>query len=369
MPSSSSVDLNRVDLNLLVAFDALMAERSVTAAAARLSVGQSAMSSTLGRLRALFNDPVLVREGRTMVATPVAESLAGPVRETLDRIQSMLSNRRGFDPAADERTFTVTASDYTAVAVLQPLLAYATAHTPNIGLRIQPMGMTAIEQLVRGQTDLVIIPRAVFPGGGDFCWEPLYTDRYLLAVDAANQEVGDTISIEQFSTLPYLATHFDLHPSLPEPQLDLLGIPRRVEATTGIAAAPFLLRGTRLITFISASLGSRIASAAGIRLLEPPMPLQPLSETMVWARRLDDDPAHRWLRQQLHRIAEEHFGEDGHRAGEAWPDRHAAPAKPEDVRQARARSGDPWNLGPGKHVFNGVEPVGLGASPATGRPG
>jgi DNA-binding transcriptional LysR family regulator len=305
---SSPVDLNRVDLNLLVAFDALMAERSVTAAAARLSVGQSAMSSTLGRLRKLFDDPILIREGRTMVATPAAEALAGPVRDTLDKIQSILAGRRGFDPTVDERTFTVTASDYAIVAVLHPLLAYLTAQAPNIRLRIQPVGAAATEQLARGQTDLLIIPRAVSPTGDDFCMELLYTDRYILAVDAANPDVGDTITVEQFSTLPYLATHFDLQPDLADQQLDLLGIPRRVEATTGTAAAPFLLRGTRLITFIPELLGRRIAQDIGLRLLEPPMPMHPLAETMIWTKRFDDHPAHGWLRRHLHRLADELLG-------------------------------------------------------------
>ena len=243
-----------------------------------------------------------------MVATPVAEALVGPVREALDRIQSMLSSRRGFDPAVDERTFTVTASDYAAMAVLHPLLAYLTTKALDIALRIHPVGAHCVEQLIRSQTDLLIIPRAVCPGGDGFCLEPLYTDRYMLAVDAANLEVGDTITIEQFSTLPYLATHLDLHPTLPDQQLDLLGIPRHVEATTGIAVAPFLLRGTRLVTFVPEIWARRIVPCAGLRLLEPPMPLQPLTETMVWTRRFDDDPAHIWLRRQLQCLADELTG-------------------------------------------------------------
>src|ERR1039457_1689539 len=103
----SRVDLNRVDLNLLVAFDALMCERSVTQAARRLSVGQSAMSSTLGRLRKLFDDPLLIRDGRGMVATSLAESLAKQVRDVLERIESMLAYPTGFDAAVHDRHFPV----------------------------------------------------------------------------------------------------------------------------------------------------------------------------------------------------------------------------------------------------------------------
>jgi DNA-binding transcriptional LysR family regulator len=306
VPSSSSpaIDLNRVDLNLLVAFDALMAERSVSAAAARLSVGQSAMSSTLARLRRLLNDPVLVRDGRSMVATPVAESLAVPVRETLDGIQALLSVRRDFDPAVDQRTFTVKASDYAVMVVLQPLLAYLTAQAWKVGLRIVPMSSNPVEQLARGQADLLIVPRAAFHDRDDLCVAPLYTDRYMLAADADNAEVGDTVTPAQFSTLPYLSTHFDLRPSLPEIELDLLGISRRVEATAGIVTAPFLLRGTRLVTFVPELVGRRIGPAAGLRLIEPPVPLRPLAETMVWMRRFDDDPGHAWMRRRLHVLAD-----------------------------------------------------------------
>src|SRR3954462_13393447 len=97
-----AVDLNRVDLNLLVAFDALMDERSVTGAAQRLGVSQSAMSATLARLRKLFDGAVLVRDGRAMVATPLAEALVAPVRAAMDQIERSLTRYRSFDPEVDE---------------------------------------------------------------------------------------------------------------------------------------------------------------------------------------------------------------------------------------------------------------------------
>jgi DNA-binding transcriptional LysR family regulator len=298
------VDLNRVDLNLLVAFDALMAERSVTAAATRLSVGQSAMSSTLARLRKLFDDPILVREGRTMVATPEAEALVAPVHEALNRIRSLLAGRGAFDPALDERTFTVMTSDYSAVAVLHPLLVHLTAEAPHIRLRIQPVEQHFPDRLARNQVDLLIAPRQVFPGFASYCHESLSHDRYVVAVDAANTEIGETVSVEEFGRLPYLATHYEGTPSLAEAQLDAMGIPRRVDVTTGFAIAPFFLRDTRLITLIPEIWGRRLVDAAGIRLLEPPMPLPPVTETMIWTERHDDDPGHRWIRGRLREVAE-----------------------------------------------------------------
>jgi DNA-binding transcriptional LysR family regulator len=304
MPTSP-LDLRRVDLNLLVAFDALMAEGSVTGAAHRLSVGQSSMSSTLARLRKLLDDPVMIREGRKMVITPVAEALIQPVRDTLDEIQALLSSRSRFDPAHDHRTLTVMTSDYAAIGVLHPMLAQLPTEAPNIQLRIQPAQKSFVEALDRNTIDLLIAPREVFPDADRYCHEPLYEDRYVVAVDANNPDVGDTLSLEQFSTMPYMATHYELLPSLAEIQLDLLGISRRVEVTASFGLAPFLLRNTRLVTLMPAVLGSRIAEAAGLRLVDPPMPLGTYTDTMVWTKRLDDDPAHQWLRGRLHQLAEE----------------------------------------------------------------
>src|SRR6476659_3792683 len=107
-----SMDLAAVDLNLLKALDALLRERSVTRAAERLSLTQPSMSAALSRLRALFGDEILVRTGRTMRPTPLAESLEAPVREVLARVEGMLQAGTTFDPRRDERSFTVLATDY-----------------------------------------------------------------------------------------------------------------------------------------------------------------------------------------------------------------------------------------------------------------
>ena len=295
MPTSP-LDLRRVDLNLLVAFDALMAEGSVTGAADRLSVGQSSMSSTLARLRKLLDDPVMVREGRKMVITPVAEALTQPVRDTLNEIQALLSSRSRFDPAHDHRTLTVMTSDYAAIGVLHPMLAQLPTEAPNIQLRIQPAQKSFVEALDRNKIDLLIAPREVFPDADRYCHEPLYQDRYVVAVDANNPDVGHPE--------PRAVQHHALHghalraAAVPRKkiQLDLLGISRRVEVTASFGLAPFLLRNTRLITLMPAVLGSRIAEAAGLRLMDPPMPLGTYTDTMVWTKRVDDDPAHQWLR-------------------------------------------------------------------------
>ncbi|MFJ6561193.1 LysR substrate-binding domain-containing protein [Streptomyces sp. NPDC091412] len=300
------MDLRRVDLNLLVAFDMLMIERSVTRAAQRLSIGQSAMSSTLSRLRKLFNDPLLTREGRGLVATPLAESLAGPVHELLTGIEIVLAQREAFDPSTARRTFSVIANDYLTMTFLQPLIARLSVEAPGIRLNIFPTGDDFADQLRGHRADLLVMPREAFEEHEQFPHRVLFQDRYLVAVDEDHPEVGDEITLEQFTTLPYLAASSGHLRGLSEMQLDFLGVPRNVEITAGFGMAPFLLSGTRLITLVHERLAHKIGEAAGIRLLEPPIPqLQPITEIMAWTKRTDRDPGHRWFRQCLIDLAAE----------------------------------------------------------------
>jgi DNA-binding transcriptional LysR family regulator len=299
------MDLHRVDLNLLVAFEALLAERSVTKAAERMSVGQSAMSSTLGRLRKLLDDPVLVREGRGVVATPLAESLVDPIREVLTDIEHVLSRKRTFDPARDERTFSVVVTDQLATTVLHPLLVQFATEAPGVRFRLDASHDRYRERLARHEVDLVIVPReAVDQPNADFLQQELYSDRYVVGADRDHPEIGDSISIEQFSQLPYLATFAGERKTVAEMQLDWLGVERNVALTASLAAAPYLLRGTRLITLMLERVAREIADRANLKILEPPVHgLRAITEVMVWAKRTDFDPAHIWLRERLGSLA------------------------------------------------------------------
>ena len=303
------VDLGDVDLNLLVAFDALMADRSVTRAAQRLCIGQSAMSSTLARLRTLFDDPLLVRDGRDLVATPYAESLAKPVSEVLDGVAAILAGRTEFDPTRAERTFAVTASDYTMLTFLTPLLARLEREAPGVRLWVSPPGDDYEMRLRRGQVDLLLIPREVLVNYRDFPHRLLFQDRFVLAVDADNDSVGNSISLEEFSSLPYLATSCGHEVSPAEAQLDMLGIARNTEITTAFGLAPLLLQGTRRIALIHERLAWLLSDQTSLRLFEPPMPLQPINQLMLWTTRVESDPGLQWLRSRLIAFAEERDAE------------------------------------------------------------
>ena len=293
--------LNRIDLNLLVALDALLTDRSVTQAAKRLSIGQPAMSAALGRLRRLFDDPLLVRQGSGLVPTPLAESLVDPVRECLASVESIVSVRGTFQPGRDVRRFTVLASDYVLFVLLRSLFAELATEAPGVFVHVTPIPLDHLDQLRDRRADLLILPREILrDAGARFPHASLFTDRHVCAVAADNPEVGDAISLEQFSALPYLAYQAGTPYSLVESQLDVREIPRNATvATETFALAPFLLTGTRLITLLYERLGRQVAEQARIRLLESPVELPPITEVMYWDPRNTEDAGHRWLRERL----------------------------------------------------------------------
>lgn len=292
--------LGGVDLNLLLALDALLSERNVTRAAERLSVGQPAMSASLRRLRKHFGDPLLVREGRSLLPTPMASTLAPLAREAVTALEAVFDRQRGFDPLADSRSFTIMASDYVTVILLRPLVAQLAAEAPLQRVNVVPVHGEFGEQLRRGQADLLVLPTELTGASFGFPHRHLFYDRYVLVADADNQEVSSEVSAEEFAQLPYVAYSGGPLPSIADVQLDALGIPRRVEMTTqSFVVAPLLVSGTRFVALVHERLARHVADVAHLKVVEPPVPLPPISEALFWSPRHTADPAHVWLRERI----------------------------------------------------------------------
>jgi DNA-binding transcriptional LysR family regulator len=287
-----ATSLAGVDLNLLPALDALLTERSVSGAARRCSVGQPAMSGSLARLRAHFDDPLLVRRGRGSTLTPVAEGLVGPVRDAVAGVEAVLGRAVAFDPASTERTFTVATSDYVAVVLLRPLLADLAGRAPGVRLRIRPS--PAGDDLA----DVVVRPAEIAREDARSARATLWTDHFRLTADAANAAIDD-VDVARFLTMPY-ATVATPGRTLLERQLAEQGLERRPDVTTeAFAAVPLLLRGTPLVALVPGCLVRALDPHGALRTAAPPIPLRPLAMVMAWDPRLTADPAHAWLREQL----------------------------------------------------------------------
>lgn len=181
-------DLRSVDLNLLVDLDALLSMRSVTEAARRLNLSQSAMSGSLSRLRRLFDDPLMVRNGRVLVLTPRAEALIPPVKEILHQIDGVFAESDDFDPRTTTRSFSISASDYATAVVLAPLLRGLADDAPNVTVNVLPRSPDVPAVLRLDSADLVIEPRemmgdsplpgvSLFPTAGYACSTAACTNR------------------------------------------------------------------------------------------------------------------------------------------------------------------------------------------------
>ncbi len=298
------MNLNRVDLNLLVALDALLTERNVTRAAERMSIGQPAMSAALARLRRLFDDPLLVRNGRILEPTALSQQLAPALRAVLIDVEDLLRRRPEFDPSTDRRDFTVVASDYVVLILVRRLLESLAAEAPNVRVIVNPLTAGFRREIERGDVDLLLLPIEIDPGLGRLPHRELFSDRYVCAVWDQHPEVGEDMTLELLSRLPYLAYAPPTLASFVEVQLDALGVERNVEVSTqSLVLTPFLLRGTRLVAMLHERLARDVERRAQLRILESPVALKPITEVMFWHRRFDDDPSHTWLRERILALA------------------------------------------------------------------
>jgi DNA-binding transcriptional LysR family regulator len=302
----AAVNLQQVDLNLLVFLDVLLREQNVTRAAERLNMSQPATSAALARLRKVLGDELLVRQGRSLQLTPRAESLIDPVREVIAIIEQSIVRPPSFDPAHDERTFTVNASDYVGVTLIRPLLGRLSGLSATLRIELAPVSERYLTALQRDEVDITILPdRLVDPAQLPDCSRmPVISDRFVGAVWNKHPAAKGQLTTEVLGAYPYLQYRVTGGQSLWDQDLDEAGIDRSVEATaSSFVAMPYMLAGTELVTLLPESLGKRVALSAEIVLLEPDMPITPLHESMYWHARRDGDPGHAWLREQIRAVS------------------------------------------------------------------
>ena len=300
------MNLGGLDLNLLVALDALLSERSVTRAAQRVGLSQPGMSNALARLRRLFNDPLLVRQGATLVPTARAEALISPVQEALELIRSALDAQRSFDPATDRRSFRLSCSDYSVLMLIGPLVRALAAEAPAVVVEVLPRLADAPRALAHRDVDLVIEPPEIM-GDADLESMRLWDDRWECCVWDGNTRVGKRMTLERYTELGHLIYSMGgpgQPVALPDIHLARLGVPRRIEVSVeSFLLAPFLLQNTDLVTLIPTRAETFLRRIGDIRVLETPVELPGLVETLWWHSRSTADPAHTWLRTRIGEVA------------------------------------------------------------------
>jgi LysR family transcriptional activator of mexEF-oprN operon len=305
MTAIDHANLSRLDLNLLVAFDALLTERSVTRAAARVGLGQSAMSHNLARLRTLFGDELLTRGAEGMRPTPRALALADPVRVTLAQIQAAVLQREDFDPSTAERVFRIGLADSIEVAV-PTLLARLRTTAPGVSLRLRPISrISVLDELDAGSLDLGI---GVFTQGQNHHKRrSLYAENFLCLFSPKQLKLSPPISLEDYLRVPHVLTSLsdDAHGAVDE-ALAKHKLKRTIAMTTpGFLAVPFVLRRAPVITTMPSRLARYFAEAFGLATSEPPIELPGFTISLLWHASFDQDPGHLWLRQTVSGLASE----------------------------------------------------------------
>jgi DNA-binding transcriptional LysR family regulator len=294
--------LENFDLNLLVAFDALLEERSVSGAARRLNLTQSAMSAALKRLREALGDPILSQHGKAMVPTPHALALAPEVSATLDALRRLTSPSAGFVPATSSRVFRVAASDYIATVLLAPLIKALESEAPFVRLDISLPADDTPARLAKGEYDLVLTPEDFIEPGHPA--ELLFEEAHVVVGCARNSLLAAPMTPEAFAAAGHVAVRIDGRNTHIENELDRLGLIRRVEVhAPSFVQAPWLLPGTRRIALMHERLARLMAPLLGLTIAEVPFDLPPMREMMQFHATRAQDAGLRWLRERLSALA------------------------------------------------------------------
>jgi LysR family nod box-dependent transcriptional activator len=290
--------LDNFDLNLLVAFEALLEERNVTRAARRLNVTQSAMSASLKRLREALGDPILLQHGKTMVPTPHALALAPEVSTTIAALRRLIQPSTGYDPTTSTRVFRVAASDYIATVALAPLLQRLEREAPGVKLDISLPDDSTAERLGKGEYDLILTPEDFIEPGHPA--ELLFEERHVVVACASNPLLAESLTLEAFVSAGHVAVRIDGRNTYVENELGRLGLARRVEVyAPSFIQAPWLLPGTRRIALMHERLARLMAPLLGLRMIPPPFDLPLMREMAQFHSTRRGDEGLTWLISRL----------------------------------------------------------------------
>jgi DNA-binding transcriptional LysR family regulator len=286
--------MHDLDLNLLVALDALLRERSVSAAARKLGLSTSAMSRTLSRLRMALGDPILVSAGRAMVATPHAEAIAEEVRSLTSAVQAVLSPPRDIDISEIKRDFTIRANEAFVLLYAARLSTAVSEAAPGIRLRFAPKPNKAIQPLRDASIDLDI--GVVAGDGAELRGQTLFEDGFVGVARTGHPLLTGRITPERYAACRHVVSSRRGHFSGPvDDSLTALGLSRKVNLV--VASYPAVIAvaaATDLVGLIPRSY--QVGVAGETETFELPVATPGFVIAQTWHPRMDADPAHRWLR-------------------------------------------------------------------------
>ena len=304
-------NLPSVDLNLLVAFDAIMAERSVTRAGARIGRTQPAMSAALARLRQLFEDELFVRSPSGLEPTPRALDLAEPIGKSLRHAQEALAFSGVFDPHSSSASFRLGLSEHPAFVLLPRLLAAIGQVAPNISVDVKGFVARerAVEMLDAGEVDAAVgVPVSSSPR---ILSRPLFEESFVSIVRADHPAAAKGIDLDTFISLDHLlvSPEGDRYGHV-DRRLSELGLRRRLGLTLPqMYAAPAIVAETDLVATLMRGVVDVSDSRGRLSIHRPPIELLPVSFALSWHRRNDSHVGQQWFRELIRSVAAARSGQ------------------------------------------------------------
>ncbi|HEV8015803.1 MAG TPA: LysR family transcriptional regulator [Stellaceae bacterium] len=290
------------DLNLLVVFDAVMQERSVTRAGEKIGLSQPAMSHALNRLRYMLKDQLFIRTPEGMIPTPRAEQLADPLRRALSDMQIALEPET-FSPGEAHRQFTIAVNNYAAVVLTPPLIAASANAAPFVQLDIRPSGTLSVFDLLdRGELDLAV---GYFDAPGErFGVKTLLEDRFVVAMREGHPGARQKFGATSFAALLHLEiSSSGEDTSFLDRWLEAQHLSRRIAHSAPYLSAPGILAQSNMVATLSMRIAKAFVHSAALRIAELPCASPRVALALLWHRRFDNQPAHGWLRQQIETVA------------------------------------------------------------------
>jgi LysR family transcriptional activator of mexEF-oprN operon len=293
-----------INLHLLEHLRALISERHVTRAAEVLGIGQPAMSATLGRLRTMLKDPLLVKTARGMEPTPYALELAKAIQAALEMLDSPERMRADFDIAAAERTIRVISTEAVALLFVPALTARIRKEAPHLTLRWTSGDMRRAAELLReGEVDLIVSSLRDIPS--DYYSSPLYPQEARCIAARKHPAIRGELSIEQFLAFPHVAfaaspTSYSFVDGLVAAALEKLGHRRTIAVTVpSFLVSPPVVANSDLLSVVPDRVAQASIERADLQILPLPFEIGALDLAMYWHTRGHTDPAHQWLRAAL----------------------------------------------------------------------
>jgi DNA-binding transcriptional LysR family regulator len=299
------MQISAVDLNLAVVLRALLDERSVSRAARRLGLSQSATSHALGRLRTLVQDPLFVRTRTGIVPTARAEAMADIVRSSVGALEATFLTPRQFDPRTVERTFRIRPSDYVEYLIIPRLLERLAKVAPRVSIFARPMATEPTLALEEGQLDLLIQPTRSGEQTDGFHMEELWDERLVGIARRGHPLTKGRVTLERFAS----ASHALVSPrgepgGMVDDVLKQHGMRRRIAFTTpSFLVAPHVVAMTDLVMVLPERIATALQEQLRLATFEPPLEVPGFRMAMFWHDRHDSDPAHAFIRREIAQVA------------------------------------------------------------------